>query len=129
MVDVEWRGAPRIDEKNVDTFTTVELRAMLVAARAIDPDFATLVRPWAQAGMRAGELSGLQWRGVDLERGTVLIRRTWSRQRLASVLLRVYARWMPQDIGMASEATSRNPGATGCPHDPWPWRSERDRAT
>ncbi len=82
MHEVEWRGAPRIDEKNVDPFTGEELRAILTAAQRIDPDFATLVRLWMQTGMRAGEVCGLQWQDVDLEQGTVLVRRTWSRQHI-----------------------------------------------
>ena len=32
--------------------------------------------------MRAGEECGLQWQDIDLGRGTVVVRRTWSRQRL-----------------------------------------------
>src|SRR5262245_34010680 len=32
--------------------------------------------------MRAGEVSGLQWRDFDLEAGAAFVRRTWSRQRL-----------------------------------------------
>src|SRR3989454_3259375 len=37
---------------------------------------------WAQSGMRAGEVCGLQWQDVDLEAGTALVQRTWSRHRL-----------------------------------------------
>jgi len=77
MNEVEWRGQPHIE--NVDPFTPEELRAILHAA---PPAFATLVRLWAQAGMRAGEVCGLQWQDVDVEAGTALVRRTWSRQRL-----------------------------------------------
>jgi integrase len=82
MNDVEWRGAPRIDEANVDPFTATELRALLGAAQAIAPDLATMLRVWAQTGLRAGELSELQWQDLDLERGTVLVRRTFSRHRI-----------------------------------------------
>jgi integrase len=78
--EVEWRGTPRIDQ--VDPFTGPELRALLAAARRIDPDFAALLHVWAQSGMRAGEVCGLQWQDVDLKAGTALVQRTWSRQRL-----------------------------------------------
>src|SRR5205809_3090377 len=78
--EVEWRGTPRIDQ--VDPFSGPEVRALLTAARRIDPDFAALLHVWAQSGMRAGELCGLQWQDVDLEAGTVLVQRTWSRHRL-----------------------------------------------
>src|SRR5437773_3237723 len=78
--EIEWRGAQRIDQ--VDPFSGPELRALLAAARRIDPDFAALLHVWAQSGMRAGEVCGLQWQDVDLEAGTAIVRRTWSRQRL-----------------------------------------------
>src|SRR5438552_3481831 len=57
-------------------------RALLAAARRIDPDFAALLQVWAQSGMRAGEVCGLQWQDVDLEAGTAIVQRTWSRHRL-----------------------------------------------
>ena len=63
-------------------FTGAELRAILTSAHGLDPDMATMLRLWAQSGMRAGEVAGLQWQDLDLERGTALVRRTWSRQRL-----------------------------------------------
>lgn len=77
MSEVEWRGQPHIEQ--VDPFTDAELRSILQAA---PPDMATLLRLWAQAGMRAGEVCGLQWQDLDLELGQILVRRTWSRQRL-----------------------------------------------
>src|SRR5438445_3077811 len=78
--EIEWRGAQRIDQ--VDPFSGPELRALLAAVRRIDPDFAALLHAWAQSGMRAGEVCGLQWQDVDLEAGTALVQRTWSRHRL-----------------------------------------------
>jgi integrase len=80
MHEVEWRGLPHVEQ--VDPFTGEELRAILAAAGHLDPDSATLFRLWAPAGMRAGEVAGLQEQDLDLERGTALVRRTWSRQRL-----------------------------------------------
>lgn len=80
MHEVEWRGMPQIE--NVDPFTGAELRAVLGAAVERDADLATLLRVWAQSGMRAGEVCGLQWQDLDLLAGTALVRRTWSRQRL-----------------------------------------------
>src|SRR5256712_11362029 len=78
--EIEWRGAQRIDQ--VDPFSGPELRALLAAVRRIDPDFAALLHVWAQSGMRAGEVCGLQWQDVDLGAGTALVQRTWSRHRL-----------------------------------------------
>ena len=73
---------PRRDEQSVDPFTTAELRAMLSAASSIGPDVATMLRLWAQSGMRAGEVLGLQRHDLDLDKGSALVRRTWSRHRL-----------------------------------------------
>ena len=77
---VEWRSAPRVER--VDPFTPAELRAILGAAQSIDRDLATMLRVWAQTGARAGEIFALRPEDVDLERGTILIRRTWSRGRV-----------------------------------------------
>jgi integrase len=78
--EVEWRGTPRIE--HVDPFTGPELRGILSTAQELDPDFGTMLRLWVQSGMRAGEVSGLRWRDLDLERGIALVQRTWSRERL-----------------------------------------------
>ncbi|MBM3217983.1 MAG: site-specific integrase [Candidatus Rokubacteria bacterium] len=78
--EVDWRGTPRIAQ--VDPFSGTELRAVLGAAQRLDADLAAMLRLWAQSGMRAGEVCGLTWGDLDLERGAVLVQRTWSRQRL-----------------------------------------------
>ncbi len=123
MHDVEWRGLPR--PETVDPFTTRELRAILAAAHEVHPNFAVMLRLWAQSGMRAGEVAGLQWQDLDLERGTALVRRTWSRGRLGptktrrdrtvSILHPVadpVADWRP---GVTAEARSLLAGLRGLP--------------
>jgi integrase len=77
---LEWRGSPRVD--HIDPFTGAELRALLAAARQVDADLAVMLHLWAQCGARAGEIAGLQWADLDLARGLVTIRRTYSRHRL-----------------------------------------------
>jgi integrase len=79
MNEVEWRSAPRVE--NVDPFTTAELRAIL-ATPALDADLVTMLELWIRTGLRAGELTGLQPQDLDLDAGTVLVRRTWTRGRL-----------------------------------------------
>jgi integrase len=81
MRDVEWRGLSQWTQ-TVDPFTAAELKAIFNAARQQDPDFATMLRLWAQAGMREGEVLALQRHDLDLATGKVLVRRTWSRERL-----------------------------------------------
>ncbi|MBI2218770.1 MAG: site-specific integrase [Candidatus Rokubacteria bacterium] len=80
MGDLEWRGMPHVEQ--VDPFGGAELRAVLAAADRLEPDFATLLRVWMQSGMRAGEVTGLQWQDIDTATGIVKVRRTWSNQRL-----------------------------------------------
>jgi len=73
---------PVREEETVDPFTVAELRAILAAAQPQDATFATMLRVWAQTGMRAGELAGLRWGDLDLDKGTVTVQRTYSRGRI-----------------------------------------------
>jgi len=68
---------------HVDPFTPGELQAILAAARLeAGPDIATLLRLWVQAGLREGEALALRRDAVDLDRGEVTVRATWSHGRL-----------------------------------------------
>lgn len=50
-------------------------RAVLTDIDARLPDLAAIVRVAALTGLRTGELCGLQWDDIDLERGTIRVRR------------------------------------------------------
>ena len=66
-----------------DPFTPNELQAILAAAQLeAGPDIATLLRLWAQSGLREGEALALRRDALDLDRGTVTVRATWSHGRL-----------------------------------------------
>ncbi|HKW93758.1 MAG TPA: site-specific integrase [Methylomirabilota bacterium] len=80
MSQADWRALPRVE--NVDPFTGLELRAILTSASSVSSDFATLLRVWAQTGMREGELLGLKRSDLDLDAGAVRIERTWTRGRI-----------------------------------------------
>ncbi|PYN58624.1 MAG: hypothetical protein DMD94_00415 [Candidatus Rokuibacteriota bacterium] len=110
MKEVEFRLAPRIDQ--VDPFSGPEVRALLDGARtAVGPDAATMLRLWAQTGMRAGEMCGLQWQDIDLEQGTALVQRTWSRQRLGPTKTG-HARVVSLLHPVADDTADWRPGAT-----------------
>jgi integrase len=108
--DVEWRGATRTE--NVDPFTGMELRAILSAAERLAPDFAVLVRLWAQSGLRAGEVTGLQGHDVDVAGGIVKVRRTWSRYELGPTKTAASTRDVSILHPMADETLEWRPGAT-----------------
>lgn len=75
-----WR--PSQTPEHVDPFTGRELRAILQAAEAIDPDAAVFFRLWVQSGMRSGEVRGL-WRGdLDFDAGTAHVQRSRTRGRI-----------------------------------------------
>jgi integrase len=98
-------------EQSVDPFTTEELGALVAAAQAIDPTAGALFRLWAQTGLRAGELSGLQWGDLDLERGTLTVQRTFSRGRLGPTKT---GRWRTVSMlhPVADPVADWRPGAT-----------------
>src|SRR5262245_6141527 len=102
---------PRGDTETVDPFTTEELVALLRAAHDLDPDAATMIRLWAQTGMRAGELAGLQAGDFDLERGTVTVQRTYSRRRVGPPK-RGGARTVSMLHPVADPVTDWRPGVT-----------------
>jgi integrase len=87
MADRAERCAPFVRRRasgaaeDVDPFTPVELRRILGAARAIDPDFATCCQIMMQAGLRPGEGLGLRRCDVDFVTGLISVVGTWSRRR------------------------------------------------
>jgi integrase len=77
-----WHATERAAD--VDAFTPTELRQIVAAARAVDPDFGVLVQITAQTGLRPGEILGLRRCDLDLHAGTIHVRGTWSRKALGS---------------------------------------------
>jgi integrase len=75
----------------VRAFTAVEVAAI---ANAADESTALLVRTAASTGMRFGELAGLQWICLDLEKGVIAVSRqfthgAWSELKTANSRRRV----------------------------------------
>jgi len=58
-------------EYEVKAFTPAEIATLLEVA---DPESALIVRTLASTGMRFGELAGLRWSAIDLERGVLEVR-------------------------------------------------------
>jgi integrase len=72
--------APRVDEEEVEPYSVEEVQRLLIAAAELPRNG---VR-WALAlalGLRQGEALGLQWADVDLETGTLFVRRSRLRPR------------------------------------------------
>ncbi len=66
--------APRITRQSIEAWTADEARTFL--AFVADDDRRALYVLAITTGMRQGELLGLRWQDVDLERGTLRIERT-----------------------------------------------------
>lgn len=71
--------APKMTKVEVEPMTVEAARAFLEAARA-EPLYALYVMA-LYTGMRQGELLGLRWSDIDLEEGTVAVRRGIRRVR------------------------------------------------
>ena len=72
------RFARPADDDRVDPFTPEELRVILRTAATSGAEFATFIRFWVQMGGRLGEVSGVQNHDLDMAKGKVHIRRTYS---------------------------------------------------
>jgi integrase len=68
--------------EDVDPFTPEELRAIIASAYEVDHDFGVLVQIMAQTGLRPGEGLALRRCDLDLARGEVHVRGTYTRSRL-----------------------------------------------
>ncbi len=85
-VDLGWlRSHPRIRKPriSVDEFTYLktedEVRRFLAAAKAEGPVVLAMYATAVYTGMRAGELCGLRWEDVSLDRRLICVRRTYDK--------------------------------------------------
>ena len=75
----------RAQSKKAYEWTTEEIQSLFLAAvlRAKEPesraDYTLLFRVAVYAGLRLGELLGLQWQDVDLEEGTINVQRQFDK--------------------------------------------------
>src|SRR5262249_45590949 len=75
------RGTLRIG--SLGTLTSITFAMVVYLPLVADPETGLLVRTLAATGLRFGELAGLRWSAVDLERGVMEVREqythgTWS---------------------------------------------------
>jgi integrase len=69
---------PPVRSREIIPPTPEELRLLLDEAERANPDLATLIYVAVTTGSRRGELCGLRWGDIDLERATVLVARSIS---------------------------------------------------
>lgn len=67
---------PRQVRHEVTPPTVVQVRELITAARAEDPEFGTYLWVLAATGCRRGEACALRWSDIDLETGQLTIRRS-----------------------------------------------------
>lgn len=93
--------APRIDAKEPVHLTAEQARRFLDAAK--DDALVTLYTAALGTGLRRGELLALTWHDVDVERGTITVRRGKTRAAARTVPLPLFA-------GRALAALVKRPG-------------------
>lgn len=71
-------------EEAPDPFTADEVRALLDAVERDWPEWHVFFLTMARTGLRVGECLALQRDDLDLARGSLWVRRTWTRGRLGS---------------------------------------------
>src|SRR5215212_423887 len=69
-------GPPRVRREEIKALSPDQARTLLETAR--DDRLEALYVLAVHCGLRQGELLGLKWEDVDLERGTLQVRRTLS---------------------------------------------------
>jgi integrase len=76
---LRWHPIPRRSVKAVPTerpwIGIEQVRELVRFSRFRDPEMEVVVRLAALAGLRRGEVCGLRWSDVDLEAGTLTVRR------------------------------------------------------
>jgi integrase len=70
---LRWKP-PRVEVEEVEPYTVEEVRAILAAAELV-PNRARWVIALA-LGLRQGEVLGLRWSDVDLDRGLLWVRKS-----------------------------------------------------
>ncbi|MGI8541142.1 MAG: tyrosine-type recombinase/integrase [Rubrobacteraceae bacterium] len=73
--------APRPDKPEIKPLTQDQARKLLEVARNTDERFHALYTLALHCGLREGELLGLMWDDLDLDAGTLQVRRTLSETR------------------------------------------------
>lgn len=72
---------PRIDREEIDPLTAVEANRLIEAAEEAGDRLSALYVLAIHTGLRQGELLALKWEDLDLEAGTLRVRRTLTRTK------------------------------------------------
>jgi integrase len=106
-----WRAAEVTEA--IDPFTPTELRKILAAARAINPDFATCCQIMAQSSLRPGEGLGIRRCDLDLAAGTINVSGTYSRGVLGPTKNRHSTRRVSMLYPTTEDVAAWRPAAAG----------------
>jgi integrase len=82
MRRVDRRTATEV--RVVDSWTPQEVETLLTVAREHEPRFHPALTTLFYTGLRRGELLGLQWEDVDLERRTIHVCRAYVKRRMTT---------------------------------------------
>jgi integrase len=100
---------PRYKSK-VAAFTPAQIAALLEEA---DADSGLFIRMAASTGMRFGELAGLRWSDVSLEKGTVSVKRQYSHGAWAELKTENARRTIPLAAAVRDELKARYAALNG----------------
>ena len=101
-IDLEWLMSnvaaqvrkPKVKRREIRILSEVEQRVLIKVA---PPAYKMLLHLALHAGLRKGELLGLQWESVDLEKGTIYVREQFSHGAVTTPKTEAGLRYVPID--------------------------------
>ena len=107
-IELEWLMSnvaaqvrkPKVKRREIRILSEVEQRALIKVAA---PAYKMLLHLALHSGLRKGELLGLQWESVDLEKGTIYVREQFSHGAVTTPKTEAGLRYVPIDPDTAQQ--------------------------